>query len=65
LNDSWFGARPDYPSVTQIRSVIGSWDTAAIVVVASPGSQIARLLTRIYGGPTFRIGGVLSWKLGR
>jgi hypothetical protein len=52
------------PSDAEIRAVIGSWHTAAIVAVTGPRSPVARLLTRLYGSPVTHIGEVLSWRLG-
>jgi len=51
------------PSDAEIRAVIGSWHTAAIVAVTGARSPVARLLTRLYGSPATRIGAVLSWRL--
>ena len=63
LNAVWLGKRPRGPSAAEIRAVIGSWRTAAIVAVTGPQSPVARLLTRLFGRRTFHIGGVLSWRL--
>jgi hypothetical protein len=64
-DDAWFPSGTQPPSVAQIRGVVAGLHTAAIVAVASQGSPIARLLTRVFGAPTFRVGGVLSWKLNK
>jgi hypothetical protein len=71
LNDLWLGYRNDHwflgqrfvPSPELIRTELGALHTAAIVVPARPGWPIASLLTRVYGQPTFNVGGVLSWRL--
>ena len=59
----WQGRHPPSPSDAELRAVLGSWRTAAIVVVTSPQSPVARVLTRLFGRPTFHIGKVLSWRL--
>jgi hypothetical protein len=63
LNAVWQGKHPQGPSAAEIRAVIASWRTAAIVAVIGPQSPVARLLTGLFGRPTFHIGGVLSWRL--
>jgi hypothetical protein len=63
LNALARGKNPRGPSDAEIRAVIGSWHTAAIVAVTGPGSPVARLLTRLYGSPADHIGEVLSWRL--
>jgi hypothetical protein len=63
LNALARGKNPHGPSDAEIRGVIGSWHTAAIVAVTGPGSPVARLLTRLYGSPADHIGEVLSWRL--
>jgi hypothetical protein len=63
LNALAQGRNPRGPSGAEIRAVIGSWHTAAIVAVTGARSPVARLLTRLYGSPASHIGGVLSWRL--
>ena len=63
LNALAQGENPSGPSDAEIRAVIGSWHTAAIVAVTGAGSPVAVLLTRLYGSPASHIGGVLSWRL--
>jgi hypothetical protein len=63
LTAVWQGKHPQGPSAKEIRAVVGSWRTAAIVAVTGPQSPVARLLIRLFGRPTFHIGGVLSWRL--
>lgn len=63
LNAVSQGKHPRGPSAAEIRAVVGSWRTAAIVAVTGPQSPVARLLTRLFGRPTFHIGRVLSWRL--
>jgi hypothetical protein len=65
LNEVWQGKHPRGPSAAEVRAVIGSWRTAAIVAVTGPQSPVARLLTRLFGRPAFHIGAVLSWRLRR
>ena len=63
LNGLWQGQHPPGPSGAEVRAVIRSWGTAAVVVVTSQPSLIVRILTRLLGRPTFHIGAVLSWQL--
>jgi hypothetical protein len=63
LNGLWQGQHPPGPSGAEVRAVIRSWRTAAVVVVASQPSLIVRVLTQLLGRPTFHIGAVLSWQL--
>jgi hypothetical protein len=63
LNALVRGENPRGPSDAEIRAVIGSWHTTAIVAVTGARSPVARLLTRLYGSPASHIGGVLSWRL--
>jgi hypothetical protein len=63
LNALYQGKNPRGPSDAEIRAVVVSWGTAAIVAVTGPRSPVARLLTRLYGSPAAHIGGVLSWRL--
>jgi hypothetical protein len=65
LNSLWQGQHPRGVSAAEVRAVIGSWRTAAIVAVTGPQSPVARLLTRLFGRPAFHIGAVLSWRLRR
>ena len=57
------GKTPRGPSDAEVRAVIASWKTAAIVAVTGAASPVARLFTRLYGAPARRIGDVLSWRL--
>jgi hypothetical protein len=63
LNSVYLGQHPRGLPDAEIRAVIGSWHTAAIVAVTGARSPVARLLTRLYGSPASHIGGVLSWRL--
>jgi len=63
LNTLAQGKTPRGPSDAEVRAVIASWQTAAIVAVTAGQSPVARLLTRLYGAPDHHIGGVLSWRL--
>jgi hypothetical protein len=63
LNSVYLGQHPRVLPDAEVRAVIGSWHTAAIVAVTGPRSPVARLLTRLYGSPASHIGGVLSWRL--
>jgi hypothetical protein len=63
LNSVYLGQHPRGLPDAEIRAVIGSWHTVAIVAVTGARSPVARLLTRLYGSPASHIGGVLSWRL--
>ena len=57
------GKTPHGPSDAEVRAVIATWQTAAIVAVTSEQSPVTRLFTRLYGTPDYHIGDVLSWRL--
>jgi hypothetical protein len=63
LNNVYLGQHGRGLPDAEVRAVIGSWRTAAIVAVTGPQSPVARLLTRLVGRPALHIGGVLSWRL--
>jgi hypothetical protein len=63
LNALAEGKNPRGPSDAEIRAVVGSWHTAAIVAVTGARSPVARLLTRLYGSPAHHVGEVFSWRL--
>ena len=63
LNRVYLGQHPRGLPDAEVRAVIGSWHTAAIVAVTGARSPVARLLTRLYGSPASHIDGVLSWRL--
>ncbi|MGC2005273.1 hypothetical protein, partial [Trebonia sp.] len=63
LNSVYLGQHPRGLPDAEVRVVIGSWHTAAIVAVTGARSPVARLLTRLYGSPASHIDGVLSWRL--
>jgi hypothetical protein len=63
LDDLWSGSathkaipRPE------ISAALAYWRPAAIVAVTGPGSRLARVMTRLFGPPTFRAGRVLAWR---
>jgi hypothetical protein len=63
LNQLWKGKHPPSLPDAEVRAVISSWDTAAIVAVTTPQSPVASVLTRLFGRPAYRIGKVLTWRL--
>ena len=63
LNSVYLGQHPRGLPDAEVRAVIGSWHTAAIVAVTGVRSPVARLLTRLYGSPASHIDSVLSWRL--
>jgi hypothetical protein len=54
--------RPGSPGIAQLRADLAYWRPAAVVAVTSPPSWPARVLTEIFGPPTFRTGEVLVWR---
>ena len=65
LNGLWQGRHPPRLPDAELRAVLRSWRTAAIVAVTSPQSPLVPVLTRFFGRPAFHIGTVLSWRLRR
>jgi hypothetical protein len=60
----WSGRRhANASSVARIRPALKHWRPAAVVAVTRPDSGIARVLTGLFGRPSFRIGQVLAWRL--
>ena len=60
----WGGRRhPNASSVARIHPALKRWRAAAVVAVTGLHSGIARVLTGLFGRPSFRIGQVLAWHL--
>jgi len=60
----WSGRRrADASSLAHIRPALRYWRPAAVVAVTTPGSGIGRVLTTLFGRPSFRVGQVLAWRL--
>jgi hypothetical protein len=60
----WSGRRRAVASsAAQIRPALRYWRPAAVVAVTTPGSGIGRVLTALFGRPSFRVGQVLAWRL--
>jgi len=49
-------------SAARIRPALAYWRPAAVVAV-SPRPALARVLTELFGRPTFQVGAVLAWRL--
>jgi len=49
-------------SAARIRPALAYWRPAAVVAV-SPRPALARVLTELFGRPTFRVAGLLAWRL--
>jgi hypothetical protein len=62
LDELWQGRHPRSPSSAELHAVFGYWRPAAIVVVASQQSPAIRVLTQLFGRPTYHIGQVFSWR---
>jgi hypothetical protein len=65
LNELWLGRHPRSPSSEKLHAAFGYWRLAAIVVVADQQSPAIRVLTQLFGRPTYHIGTVFSWRLRR
>jgi hypothetical protein len=60
----WGGRRlPNASSVARIRPALKHWRLSAVAAVTGSHSGIARVLTGLFGRPSFRIGQVLAWRL--
>jgi hypothetical protein len=53
------------PAASQVRADFAAWQPAAVVAVTSPGSALARYLTRLLGTPTIDSSSVLAWRCAR
>jgi hypothetical protein len=49
-------------TVALIRPAVASWRPAAVIADTRPGSGLGRVLIRLFGPPSFRIGAVLVWR---
>jgi len=63
LDALWAGQQPASPPLQEIEAAFNYWRPNAIVVAAGPGSPVVRVLTRLFGRPSFHIGQVFSWLL--
>jgi hypothetical protein len=63
LNQLWKRRHPWSPSGEELHAVFGYWRPAAIVVVTGQQSPAIRVLTQLFGRPTYHIGTVFSWRL--
>jgi len=63
LNELWEGQHPPSPPSNELQAVFEYWRPAAIVVVAVQPSPVVRVLTQLFGRPTFHIGQVFSWRM--
>jgi hypothetical protein len=63
LDRLWSG-RPaaPVPGPAQVRADLGYWRPAAVVADTRPGSRLARVLTRMFGPASARIGSLLVWR---
>jgi len=59
----WRGQHPPSPPSKELQAVFDYWRPAAIVAVAGQQSPVVRVLTQLFGRPTFHIGQVFSWRL--
>ena len=50
------------PTLAQMRGYIARWRPAAVVAVTRRESRLGRLLTAVFGPPSFTVGRVLAWR---
>jgi hypothetical protein len=50
------------PTVAQMRRWVRRWSPAAVVAVTRRDSRLGRLLTTVFGAPSFSVGRVLAWR---
>jgi hypothetical protein len=50
------------PSRVQLRQWVRRWNPAAVVAVTRRDSRLGRLLTTVFGPPSFSVGRVLAWR---
>jgi hypothetical protein len=63
LDALWRGSPPPIaPSAAQLKADLGYLRPAAVVAVTTRASPLARYLTRVFGEPSFGVGGVLVWR---
>jgi hypothetical protein len=64
LNNLWAGSPTNTSGIPRslMRTALAYWRPAAIVAVTGPDSPLARVMTKLYGRPTVRVGQVLAWR---
>ncbi len=50
------------PTAAQMRRWVRHWSPAAVVAVTRRDSRLGRLLTTVFGPPSFSVGRVLAWR---
>ena len=50
------------PTAAQMRQWARRWSPAAVVAVTRRDSRLGRLLTTVFGPPSFSVGRVLAWR---
>jgi hypothetical protein len=64
LSELWQGQHPASPSRARFLAVIRSWRLGAVVVEdTGQQPQLVRVLTGLFGTPTYHMGMMLSWRL--
>jgi hypothetical protein len=63
LDDLWAGEPTHTTGIPhpQINAALAYWRPSAIVAVTGPRSRLARVLSKLFGRPAFRVGQVLAW----
>jgi hypothetical protein len=64
LDDLWSGSATHTTGIPrpEISAALAYWRPAAIIAVTGPHSRLGRVMTRLFGRPTFRAGQVLAWR---
>jgi hypothetical protein len=64
LDALWLGTGSGGAScTTDLRSALGYWHPAAVVANTTPGTPLARFLTKVLGEPTVQDGQMLGWRV--
>jgi hypothetical protein len=50
------------PAAAQMRGYVAHWRPAAVVAVTRRTSRLGRLLTTVFGPPSFTAGRILVWR---
>jgi hypothetical protein len=64
LDDLWSRSATHTTGIPrpEISAALAYWRPAAIIAVTGPHSRLERVMTRLFGRPTFRAGQVLAWR---
>jgi hypothetical protein len=63
IDDLWRSSSPAAgPTAAQMRRYVARWRPAAVVAVTRRASRLGRLLTTVFGPPSFATGRILVWR---